>query len=65
VGRQQDAAATRRSAEALLAEYGEHAAEMADRRMQEEMHKGDVQAAGFWLGVLYELTRVSSAPHTT
>lgn len=43
--------------------YGaEGARREAERRMQEEIEKGDVRAAGLWFGVVYELTHAPGMP---
>lgn len=44
----------------LLGNHGKGAVFVAQKRMNEEMEKGDVKAAGLWLTVMYELTRVTT-----
>jgi histone H3/H4 len=44
----------------LIAEFGEKALEIAERKMRELMEKNDVKEASLWLAVLYEIHRSDS-----
>ncbi len=44
----------------LLDQHGNDALAVAQQRMQNEMANGDVKAAGVWLSVMYELTRMDT-----